>query len=188
MNNLFKKPQLGLLSSLFFVFCTINAQEPETSAPLKTAQSKSSEPIILTCPDLPELSLDPASKRWQVPNWQADGQWTSPDPSFAVQIKQFLGARWQGVEIGQIICIYQGSGAYSDNVFPISLYYNTYVYQPNLKDPRAQNWQENSSNGTFNCYAKEVRNCPFQVRVKNPAPDLYDELFNLKKNSNKTTS
>lgn len=80
--------------------------------------------------------------------WGAPGGWVSHDRSLTNNIKSFLGAQWQGINLGQIICAY---GGIQGQDFPVYLYQTTNILVP---QPHGLNWLNNNKN-IINCQAKE---------------------------------
>jgi hypothetical protein len=80
--------------------------------------------------------------------WGAPGGWVSHDRSLTKNIQSFLGAQWQGVKLGQVICVYGGT---SDQDFNVNLHQTTDLLVP---QPHGRNWP-NTNKNIINCQAKE---------------------------------
>ena len=55
------------------------------------------------CPAPSQLILDQKTSKWNTKTG-----WRSPDSTFTKEVTTFLGAQWQGVQMGQVVCLYQG--------------------------------------------------------------------------------
>jgi len=99
------------------------------------------------CPPLSALTQDP-----QTHSWSAEGGWKTYTSSFALNVQQFLGAQWQGNQVGTLFCLYQSSDKMT---FPIKLQYNHLVEVPN-----GAHWGKDLG-GYKNCVAPNPSDCPF---------------------------
>lgn len=79
--------------------------------------------------------------------WGAPGGWVSQDRSLTQEIKHFLGAQWQGIRLGKVLCIYSGAGSQDFNV---TLYQTTNMIIPT---PYGKSWQA-PQKGIVNCTPK----------------------------------
>ena len=89
------------------------------------------------CPALKDLKLNKKTLLWS-----ADGGWKSYTQSFGTKIQSFRGAQWNGVQLGQIICVYSANGEFT---FPIKLFYNKQVVSPDTAS-----WVRAKTN-VYNC-------------------------------------
>ena len=105
-----------------------------------------SKKIHVQCTAAKDLKLNPKTKIWS-----ADGGWKTYSPSFGTQIATFQGAQWNGVQLGQIICVYRAKDSF---VFPIKLFYSHQVIMPD-----GSQWQRARSN-VRNCVDNQ-KNCQF---------------------------
>jgi hypothetical protein len=80
--------------------------------------------------------------------WGAPGGWVSQDRSLTQEIKYFLGAQWQGIRLGKVLCIYGGAGTQDFNV---TLYQTTNMIVPT---PYGKSWQAPKKN-IVNCTPKD---------------------------------
>jgi hypothetical protein len=120
------------------------------------------------CPEPNTLSKDNKTLDWIAPN-----NWKSHDQSFVEQIAQFTGAHWNGAEIGQVTCSYNGIQKYD---FPILLYNPQFVLSPRGAAP----WGK-EINGVINCLSDKVTDCPFYVVKQTYGPTDLNALENIKK-------
>jgi hypothetical protein len=108
--------------------------------------------------------------------WVAPGGWKSEKMSFVNHIYHFVGSQWQGVDLGTVICLYQGE----KGTFPIVLHRDNLALRPD----GLATWKLDKSGARFTCNQKDVRQCPFIYRadiVKHRGrKNLYDEIGKLK--------
>ncbi len=109
-------PKLSLIS--FIVLLLLATESITDPATLVSPVPKG----YLTCPEINKLQKDPNKMIWS-----AKHGWKSYLPSFASYLNKFLGAQWQGVNVGNITCLYQSD---EKMTFPVSLEYNLLVYMP----------------------------------------------------------
>lgn len=120
---------------------------------------------FMLCPKISELHKDPKMI------WMANGGWKSFSPSFSTQIGQFLGAQWQGVNVGTVSCIYKGT---EQMAFPIVLQYNNLVFAPS-----GGKWGPNLG-GYINCKSTARADCAFKPQVENKPGNIYQQVDQLK--------
>ena len=140
------------------------ADTPET-----TSQAPVVSPIpqgYMTCPNIKQIYSDPRSK-----TWTAHNGWKSYDTSFAKGIKTFLGAQWQGTNIGDVFCLYQST---DEMTFAVKLQYHHLVYEPT-----GGQWKK-ATDGILNCYSTDPQKCLFKSTQAQKKSDVYDTLQNLK--------
>lgn len=125
----------------------------------------------LSCPKINDLKKDPIKMVW----FAKDG-WLSYAASFATHIDKFLGAQWQGVNLGKITCLYASN---QKMTFPIALEYNLLVYQPT-----GGNWTKNLG-GYVNCKASNQDQCMFMPQIEPKVGDVYEQASQLFKNRKK---
>lgn len=153
---------LGLTGNLLALSTVAQARQAATEAKLPKG--------AMLCPAPDELTKDPDAM-----TWQAKGGWRSFDKSFADSISIFLGAQWQGVEVGNVVCLYQSSDS---STFSVVLQYGSLTYQP-----IGGKWSKNLG-GYENCKSKKRKDCYFT-----PKPDakasgtLYQQAEQLKNDS-----
>lgn len=121
---------------------------------------------IIYCPMPDQLHKKPNSLIWQGPN-----NWKSYDTSFVEKIKKFTVAQWQGINVGQVTCVYEGL---PKETFPVLLYSNLLSLTPTGGNWVAQKGQYS------NCVSNDVKDCPIIIRKKSPPPNIYQELEELK--------
>lgn len=136
---------------------------PSTSTPQNTAPRN-----LFFCPPISALTKNPDPTKW---NWTAPGGWKSYGISFVPQIKEFDGAQWNGVDVGQLTCIYKGQ---EKTYFPILL-----VYHALTLEPTSGKWSKNLG-GYRNCMSFNQNDCPFQVRLKPQQQNIYNQLQQFK--------
>ncbi|OGT65967.1 MAG: hypothetical protein A3J38_10335 [Gammaproteobacteria bacterium RIFCSPHIGHO2_12_FULL_45_9] len=101
----------------------------------------------MVCPAPSALMLNPDDHTWFV-----KGGWQSFSTSLESRIDRFLGAQWQGSQVGTIFCLYQPADSLS---FPVKLQYNRLV-----NEPSGQAWRKNQG-GYRNCVSGNPNACPF---------------------------
>ena len=126
------------------------------------------------CPKVSELKYNT-----QKSEWTTDTDWKSTTSSFSKQAVTFLGAQWKGVQMGHLLCLYQGP---SKDEFPISMAKNIIVQSPkdllaslNPKGTKYTNpWvvKEDKTTITMDCYSRNNSpcDCPwiqFQEKKRN---------------------
>lgn len=132
------------------------------------AVNSASRILTITCPAIKMISKNPSTRTWSAP-----GGWKSHETSFVNTIKSFLGAQWNGANVGQVTCVYQGK---TRQTFPILLVYNTLSFEPH-----GHSWSKNLG-GIRNCKAKDIKACPFQVQLKPKKENFYQQLEQMKSN------
>lgn len=115
------------------------------------------------CPDKEDLHQD-SSGKWATHS----GDWKSDTVSFSDTIGSFAGAQWQGINFGEVICIYHAAGKAT---FPIAL-----IHQGLVPEPEGYQWGPNIK-GVRDCKARYPKDCPFMVEKPPETPkDIYKEL------------
>lgn len=121
------------------------------------------------CPDASQLHKE--DMLWYAKN----GGWRSFDASFVDDIKAFSGAQWIGVEVGKVICMYQGKDA---SAFPVT------IERDNLVDdikPGTGKWGKDMG-GYKHCESNNPKDCGFVMHHgKQKEEDVYKVLRGLKK-------
>lgn len=100
-----------------------------------------------TCPSTENIQKDQKTMTWRTSNG-----WRSYDKSFSKRITHFLGAQWQGVNVGNVVCLYQSD---DDMTFPITLHFNALV-----EEPTDGAWSKNLG-GYKNCKSDKQESCYF---------------------------
>lgn len=85
------------------------------------------------------------------------GGWKSYSESFDQKIVSFLGAQWNGINVGKMICLYQGNAPLS---FPITVQNDALAQAPS-----AGLWGRNLG-GYQNCHSNNPLDCPFVVKTQ----------------------
>lgn len=156
MYNLNSRQKFLLILTAALTALTSNAQDPDSadycSLPLAGAS---------VCPKISELKYNPSSSQWTT-----DTDWKSTTNSFSTQVVTFLGSQWKGVQMGHLLCLYQGP---SKNEFPISMAKNIIVQSPkNLLEtltPKGAQYtnpwltKNDKTTITMDCYARSNSPC-----------------------------
>lgn len=159
------------------------------SSASSTISGQQKKPPILYCPPIKYLTKG-ADSIWRS---KAEGGWKSYSQSFADKISRFVGAQWQGIGIGNIVCTYQTS---SGGTFPVQITYSVLVKNPVLTKEKTEpyinvpnNWAKVSytnSDGKqtiMNCKSDgDTENCPFLPGVIRKSVNVNQALTNAKKN------
>ena len=131
------------------------------------AQTRQTINDEMLCPQKEELIKDSDTQYWGT----KEHHWRTHTMSFSNEITRFLGAQWNGANIGTIYCLYKGS----ELTFPIKLEFDTLAYSPN-----GGKWSKDL--GQFkNCIASDQTDCPFIPMKPNTQKTLYEELDSLQK-------
>ncbi len=101
--------------------------------------------------------------------WSAEGGWISYGESFDKEITGFVKAEWVGLNVGRIICIYQGDRKYS---FQIVL---EQKHHKSIPVPSGHNWRVEKA-GRKDCIANNVKDCPFIIEGSKKSEDIYQGL------------
>ena len=122
----------------------------------------------LSCPQPAALTKNLQTNRWSALN----GNWKGTTTSLASQIKGFVGAEWQGINLGQIFCIYKGVPA---QTFAIAITYHTLAVTP-----QKGRWTGNKHHNLYKCISNQIKECLFQVRMKPKALSLDQQLAQIR--------
>jgi|GEM_PF-1881052 len=167
----FKKTLVGAGLCVLVAFVYAN---PQASQALPTTLSVPGGPVYqlktIACPKPSELVKDSQATRWS-----ALGLWYGTNHSLATKVTTFLGAQWQGINLGQPFCIYRGTPA---GTFDIVLAYHTFAITP-----RAGRWQGNAHKNLFKCFSHNATDCLFQVRIKPKELTVDQQLNQIKPGS-----
>ena len=164
------KTFLILTLSLSISGTLVNAyasQQAPNAAVAPTAQKTDAiPPGYVECPKPSAIHKNP-----QKQTWSAQGGWRSYETSFAMDVGKFLGAQWEGVNLGYISCIYQPNEKLT---FPIILHYNRLTYTP-----VGGKWG-NDLGGYIDCKSTQSKDCIFEPRPTPKAGNIYEEAGTLK--------
>jgi len=160
----------------FLLFCVaVGAQTPAVESPVakKATQTKAKKPekpkpTKLFCPPVNKLTK---KGDW----WGAAGDWRSYSQSFVNQLSGFIGAQWVGVNVGTMICIYQGGVGTS---FPVTIQNSTLV-----PSPKGAGWGIYRK-GRKSCYSSNVNDCPYYFYPKAKPKNIYQILESFKQKPN----
>jgi hypothetical protein len=171
------KKILNLLISLSFISLFGNITGADNTATKASTAAPASTTMTLYCPAPSQLTLNKNNH-----HWEARPHWLSFDTSFITKPTTFVGAQWQGVDLGQVFCLYNNK-AQSD--FPIILYFDTQVPKP-----LSGSWHQPSGNnpiGYLDCSASDHTGCAFTVVLKaKSTKSVYQQAEELKKSPAKT--
>lgn len=137
------------------------------------ADSKPQQEIYY-CPKVTDL-VKSTSNHWGTP----DGNFRNFDTSLATGLKRFVGAQWQGANLGYVTCVYQPN---NPNLFYITVLFNKLTYQPSTS--KKSNWTKSQKGPWYNCMSNDTKDCPFKIRPATKQGDLYQEAEQLKQESN----
>lgn len=145
-----------------FIFAAFTSTVAVAAAPPQSVHA--------ICPAPNTLTKDPKTMLWSAP-----GGWKSYQSSFANKMGKFMGAQWDGVEVGQVVCLYQPADPYA---FVVQLFYNKIVFEP-TNPP----WSKNLK-GYRNCASHNLNDCAFMIRLKPKGnKNIYQQLDNYKKDN-----
>lgn len=165
---------LGFLFILTNTFATTNVANNLSETPSNTnstsvnAKGTSQQMVNLKeklyyCPSVSELVK--SNLRWSA----REGNWKSFSQSASTEVDYFLGAEWKGVNIGKIMCLYQGKGSFD---FPI-------VLEPTkstpILEPTFLAWIKSQS-GSKLCKSVNIADCPFSVSKEENNTDIYEQI------------
>jgi len=151
-----------LTITLITLACTASAAIPHV---IEVTPENREQLGFETCPPINYLVKDPSTMFWAT----KQKGFRSYDVSFAQHITRFLGAQWEGVNLGTIYCLYQG-----DNMtFTVNLRFHALSYTPN-----GGNWTKDLG-GLKNCITSDPNNCLFKPYVKK-STNIYKELDSIK--------
>lgn len=165
--NLLKKNRFFLAPSstlLFLLSTTIFAAPQGNQSPSPDGiSSPQNKPRTYYCPAVSELTQNGL-------NWSArDGKWRSYSPSFAKEINTFLEAQWIGVNVGKIICLYQGKENFD---FPIAIEPTKSIL---VLEPSGQAWVEKHP-GYKTCKSTNISDCPFVTQQEESLKNPYEQI------------
>lgn len=115
----------------------------------------------------------PSSMRFNGTDWKAPGGWKTIDKPLTKQVGTFRKAQWQGVNLGEVICQYNGR---RPGDFPINL---QRLYGKTVLEPQDPNWKT-TSDSSKTCTSSLVTSCPFFEIVQEDAKSykqIYDDIF-----------
>ncbi len=167
------KKIFNLLISLAFISFIGNITWADNTA---TNASTAATSKTLYCPAPSQLTLNKANNHWDVlPHWR------SFDTSFITKPTTFVGAQWQGVDLGQVFCLYDNK---TQSDFPIILYFDTQVPKPT-----SGSWNHPSHANYLNCSANDHKGCAFTVIIKpKSTKSVYQQAEELKNSPTKNNS
>lgn len=148
------KNLVPLLLSLLLATNIALASTPAPILPNTTSEQQ-------LCPSVEKLTRD------EYNFWHAPGDWKSNTPSFDSTLDAFIGAQWVGVNLGEIICVYQKGAGKS---FPVTLQRRILVFAP-----QGGQWSIDKG-GYEDCKSLLIRDCPFFVQVRHRPKNPYDDL------------
>lgn len=161
-----KKGCFNLFQLRTFLLLTLYLTTRAVFADVTAAEPQALPPDYIACPKISDLHKNTIKMIWF-----ANGGWKSFSPSFSAQIGEFLGAQWQGVNLGNISCIYRGT---DQMAFPIILQYNNLVYAPS-----GGKWTKNLG-GYTNCKSTILKDCIFKPKPQPKPGNIYQQASQLK--------
>lgn len=131
-----------------------NTQTPETKATVTKV-------ITVLCPETYKLVKKDLF-------WEAPNGWRSYSQSFDTEIKSFLGAKWTGINVGKMACIYSGEKKFG---FSIVLQ-NDQLVPP----PTGGKWG-GLNDGVVECHSDDPNLCPFKYeKEETDIKRVYEDL------------
>lgn len=106
--------------------------------------------------------------------FKAKDGWKSYEKSFITKVTEFTGAQWQGINVGQVMCIYHGQPMGS---FPLEVYFSHLSITPSKGQ-----WQTKKGHYS-NCVSSNPKDCPIVVRLPPKKQNIYEEASDLKANA-----
>jgi hypothetical protein len=138
--------------------------QPQQQATQPQQQPSQTGPTPTLCPTENSLERDTNMK------WHVGNVWKSFTQSFATEIGSFIGAQWVGINVGKIICLYQGKDSFE---FPIALEQKESTL---FFEPTSSNWSA-KINGYRICKSTNINDCPFFIQKAEATPeDPYEQL------------
>lgn len=137
-----------------------------TASPL-VADTPPETATYVNCPEVSALQRNPDTMIWT-----AKGGWKSFDQSFSDTLDHFLGAQWQGQNVGAVTCLYQPT---DHSTFPIVVYYYRLAYEPTIKQGH---WNKKKG-GYVNCQSHDVKDCSFIPMPKSKQQDTNKALESI---------
>lgn len=148
----------GCLSIGAQLFADNQSNPAEASNALPTTLALPGQPVYqlktIYCPKPSELVKDNQTTQWSA----LGGTWQSADRSLVTKVTTFLGAQWQGINLGQPFCVYHGEPA---GTFDVVLAYHTFSITP-----RSGQWKTGQGQHIYKCFSHRVADCMFQVRLQ----------------------
>ena len=121
------------------------------------------------CPPVSVFKWNATEKYWFAPNG-----WRSYGVTFTKSLESFLGAQWDGVNVGQVTCLYQGK---PKGTFLVKLVSNGLYHAPQMN---VNNQWSKPSPGFINCKSIDRQMCPLSPVYKKVSKDLIQEALDLK--------
>lgn len=138
-------------------------------------------PNMALCPPVDHLEKNNSKGTW-FSNTTA-GFWKSYQRSFATKVLKFLGAQWQGENIGQLTCIYsseQINHVLGDNstqpTLPVQLVFHSTAFVPS-----GGRWVH-PKRGVRNCLSKNRNDCYFKPILQEKTGNIFKEAASFKQN------
>ncbi len=129
------------------------------------------KPNVMHCPTIAKI-YHSQQNHWGT----SDASFRSLDTSFSHHLDTFLGAQWQGINVGYILCVYK---PVERNLFKVTL-----LYGPLTLQPTSQKWQKNKE-GNYNCISTNVNDCPFTPKpAEKSTKSLYQQVLDVNSGTN----
>lgn len=143
---------------------------PTSTTQLPKTLSLPGQPVFqlktIRCPSPKDLVKDTTTNRWS-----ALKKWHGTTQSLATKADKFLGAQWQGINLGQPFCIYSGVPS---GTFNIVLAYHTFSITP-----RGGRWQD-MHHQIYKCFSHDRSQCLYQVRLKPKTLTIDQQIDQIK--------
>jgi hypothetical protein len=158
-----------ILSLLSIHLLGLGSSTTNTTTTVKTPPGT----YIDYCPNPIDLTKNPIKLTWSTapPASNIQPEFQGYEKSFANKLTKFLGAQWNGVNLGKIICLYQGE---SQETFPVQLFYDILVLTPTTGQ-----WVKKKGYYS-NCDARDPKQCPFLVKKQPKKINVDNVLKNIK--------
>jgi hypothetical protein len=148
---------------LTLTFIAVGVSGAQVTSGGETANQKSPKEAVHYCPLISELVKENLL-------WSArSGLWKSYSQSFAKEIDRFIGAQWIGVNVGKVICLYQGKGSFD---FPIALEPAKAIL---ILEPKGDTWRI-ERDGYKICKSINITDCPFFTKIEEGDVDVYENI------------
>lgn len=154
---------VGLVSLVGSAFAAPQPSQTNTTAKATTRY----------CPEIKDIYKSKES-HWGT----ATGNFRSFDTSFAKKLNKFIGAQWQGANLGYVTCVYQPN---DPNLFYVTLLYNKLTYEPTTQNTH---WARPKSGSWLDCHSENQQDCPFVIRPDPKKQNVYQEAEQLKQEAN----
>jgi hypothetical protein len=121
------------------------------------------------CPKAEDLVLKKTADgiKWAT----KDDKWQTYTPTLSTKIMGFIGAQWQGIKVGSVICLYNTNEAVP---FPAAL--EQKLSQLVLEPKNIGGWSAHVDGGRGLCISTNIAVCPYYVQETKDIKDFYQEI------------